>query len=114
MGGEPTFVSIDDMDGAEWNTRADAPHKRQLANTLVRRLRESFGPGGMLHFGQGKWYPGEPLPRWSYACFWRKDGAPVWRDARITSYNVCYTKLLRAEPGGKRHHEGRQLGLICR
>jgi len=80
MGGEPTFVSIDDMEGPEWNTRADGPHKRQLANTLIRRLREAFGKGGLLHFGQGKWYPGEPLPRWSYGCFWRKDGLAVWRN----------------------------------
>jgi len=78
MGGEPTFVSIDDMEGAEWNTSADGPHKRQLAQTLLQRLQQSFAPGGLLHFGQGKWYPGEQLPRWSYGCYWRKDGQPVW------------------------------------
>ncbi|KIH77963.1 Uncharacterized conserved protein, DUF2126 family [Geoalkalibacter ferrihydriticus] len=83
MGGEPTFVSIDDMEGPEWNTQADGPHKRQLANELLCRLREAFGPGGLLHFGQGKWYPGEPLPRWSYGCFWRKDGVPVWRNPKL-------------------------------
>jgi len=83
MGGEPTFVSIDDMEGAEWNTRADGSHKRQLANTLVRRLREAFSRGGLLHFGQGKWYPGEPMPRWAYGCFWRKDGIAVWRDPEL-------------------------------
>ena len=83
MGGEPTFVSIDDMEGAEWNTRADGPHKRKLAQQLLLRLRDRFGAGGLLHYGQGKWYPGEALPRWSYACFWRKDGQPVWRNPKL-------------------------------
>lgn len=80
MGGEPTFVSIDDMDGPEWNTRADGPDKRRLARELTRRLHDRFAPGGMLHFGQGKWYPGEALPRWSLGIFWRRDGEAVWQD----------------------------------
>jgi len=83
MGGEPTFVSIDDMEAAEWNTSADGPHKRELAHTLLLRLQQTFAPGGLLHFGQGKWYPGELLPRWSYGCFWRKDGRPVWSNPRL-------------------------------
>ncbi len=83
MGGEPTFVSIDDMEGAEWNTRADGPHKRKLAFDLTLRLHQVFGAGGVLHFGEGKWYPGEPLPRWAYGCFWRKDGVPVWRNPKL-------------------------------
>ena len=79
MGGEPTFVSIDDMDGPEWNTAADSPAKRRLACMLFRRLSERFARGPLLHFGQGKWYPGEPLPRWALGCYWRKDGEPLWR-----------------------------------
>jgi uncharacterized protein (DUF2126 family) len=79
MGGEPTFVSIDDMDGAEWNTAALGPHKRERAEILLRRLWQRFGEGGVLHHGQGKWYPGEPLPRWALSCLWREDGRPVWR-----------------------------------
>jgi uncharacterized protein (DUF2126 family)/transglutaminase-like putative cysteine protease len=80
MGGEPTFVSIDDMESAQWNTAADGKHKRQLAGDLIKRLRDSFGPGGLIHFGQGKWYPGEPLPRWQLGLFWRKDGYPIWKN----------------------------------
>ncbi|MGZ5051981.1 MAG: transglutaminase family protein [Methylobacter sp.] len=83
MGGEPTFVSVDDMDGAEWNVAADGPHKRELAHALSRRLRECFAQGGMLHYGQGKWYPGEALPRWQYGIFWRKDNTPVWRNPEL-------------------------------
>ena len=72
MGGEPTFVSIDDMDGAEWNTAALGERKRELAGELWLRLREQFARGGLLHEGQGKWYPGEPLPRWALTCLWRR------------------------------------------
>jgi uncharacterized protein (DUF2126 family)/transglutaminase-like putative cysteine protease len=83
MGGEPTFVSVDDMEGDEWNTHADGANKRERAQQLTIRLRDVFAKGAMLHYGQGKWYPGEPLPRWQYGIFWRKDGTPVWRNPAL-------------------------------
>ena len=83
MGGEPTFVSVDDREGTEWNTDALGTAKRRLSDELVRRLREKFGPGGLLHDGQGKQYPGEPLPRWALGCYWRTDGQPLWRDRAL-------------------------------
>jgi len=79
QGGEPTFVSIDDMDGPEWNYTALSPKKRQLAEILIKRLKTKFAPEGFLHYGQGKWYPGEPLPRWALGVFWRTDGVPLWQ-----------------------------------
>jgi uncharacterized protein (DUF2126 family)/transglutaminase-like putative cysteine protease len=83
MGGEPTFVSIDDMDGEEWTTAALGTQKRRLASELLYRLKRRFAPGSVLHFGQGKWYPGESLPRWAMYCFWRQDSVPVWRDPKL-------------------------------
>jgi len=83
MGGEPTFVAIDYPDDAEWNTAALGPNKRRLAAELFHRMRDHYAPEGLVHFGQGKWYPGEQLPRWSLNCFWRRDGQPIWQNPAL-------------------------------
>lgn len=77
-GGEPTFVSIDDMESEQWNTGALGADKLRLAKDLLLRMRNTFAPNGLLHYGQGKWYPGEEVPRWALGCFWRTDGEALW------------------------------------
>jgi uncharacterized protein (DUF2126 family)/transglutaminase-like putative cysteine protease len=110
MGGEPTFVAVDDRDAPEWNIDALGPTKRGFATELVQKLRAEYGDGGFLHFGQGKWYPGEQLPRWALNIYWRADGQPVWAnpalftDERVpthyTSEDACrFTKTLAAKLG---------------
>jgi len=83
MGGEPTFVAVGDRDAPEWNTDALGPTKRAYATELVHKLRDEYGRGGFLHFGQGKWYPGEQLPRWALSICWRADGQPAWKNPAL-------------------------------
>lgn len=97
MGGEPTFVSIDDMESDQWNTAADGFEKRALSHDLIFRLRTQFGAGGLLHYGQGKWYPGEPLPRWQYGLYWRKDGYPVWKNVNLIAHERGSKNIIQAD-----------------
>jgi uncharacterized protein (DUF2126 family)/transglutaminase-like putative cysteine protease len=83
QGGEPTYVATSDRDAAEWNTDALGPTKRGYATELLGRLREQYGQGGFVHMGQGKWYPGEQLPRWALSIFWRADGEPCWHKPEL-------------------------------
>jgi uncharacterized protein (DUF2126 family)/transglutaminase-like putative cysteine protease len=99
MGGEPTFVSIDDPDGAEWNVAAMGPDKRRMAIDLYERLKQHYAPQGLAHFGQGKWYPGEPLPRWSLTCFWRRDGEPIWRNPQLLDDERSPREVSAADAG---------------
>ncbi|HEV7402733.1 MAG TPA: transglutaminase family protein, partial [Chthoniobacteraceae bacterium] len=85
VGGEPTFISIDDPDGPEWNVTAQGPKKRLLSGELLKRLQGQFSFGGFLHYGQGKWYPGEPLPRYALGCFWRTDGQAIWENPALVA-----------------------------
>jgi uncharacterized protein (DUF2126 family)/transglutaminase-like putative cysteine protease len=83
MGGEPTYVGIDDPESPQWNIDAGGSMKRTRGLTLIQGLREGMASGGLLHYGQGKWYPGEAVPRWALSCYWRVDGIPVWEDISL-------------------------------
>jgi uncharacterized protein (DUF2126 family)/transglutaminase-like putative cysteine protease len=83
IGGEPTFVSVDNQVDEEWTTAADGPHKRERASALAARLKSVWAPQGLIHRGQGRWYPGEPLPRWQIGIYWRTDGLPLWTDEAL-------------------------------
>ena len=95
MGGEPTFVSVDDMDGAEWNTDALGEKKLELSEKLLQRLKAHYAPQGFIHHGQGKWYPGEQLPRWALGIFWRTDKKPLWHDPALLATPGDDTKVPR-------------------
>ena len=99
MGGEPTFVAVNDRDAPEWNTDALGPTKRGFATELVHKLREEYGQGGFLHFGQGKWYPGEQLPRWALNIYWRADKQKVWNDPSLFTDERKPTHYTAADAG---------------
>ena len=114
MGGEPTFVAVDDRDAAEWNTDALGPTKRGLATELVHRLAAKYGQGAFLHFGQGKWYPGEQLPRWALSICWRADGQPCWNDPSWFADERDTQRYSAADAETFLHTLTRRLGLAAK
>ncbi len=96
MGGEPTFVGLDEPESPQWNIEALGATKRTRGLALIRALREKLAAGAVLHYGQGKWYPGEPLPRWALGCFWRADGVPVWENIDL----IALENANAVQPGG--------------
>lgn len=106
MGGEPTFISVDDYEGEEWNGGAVGQDKYERSIALTQAMLPHCGDGGFIHYGQGKWYPGETLPRWAMAIYWRKDGLPIWGDNKwLASPNI---------PLGHTHDDAREfLQCLC-
>jgi len=111
MGGEPTFVATENRDAAEWNTAALGPTKRAHAVTLVEKLRAEYAPGGFLHVGQGKWYPGEQLPRWAMGIYWRTDGKPCWQDQALLADERSPTHCTSADAERFTRRLAQELGL---
>ncbi|PLK48997.1 DUF2126 domain-containing protein [Uliginosibacterium sp. TH139] len=111
QGGEPTFVSVDDRDGAEWNTDAMGPTKRGLSAELLAKLKAKYAPHGLQHFGQGKWYPGEQLPRWSLNLYWRKDGEPLWTNPALFADEQQDHAVTDAQAGDFLRGVAERLGL---
>src|SRR5262249_46707520 len=101
----------DDRQSAEWNTAALGPSKRACADELIRRFRQRFAPGGLLHDGQGKWYPGESLPRWAFGLYWRRDGKPMWHNAALIAFETAAHRPLAEDAQRFTHAVARRLGL---
>ena len=97
MGGEPTFVSIDDFESPQWTIAADGPDKRRAAEVLLEKLYGHYAEGGLVHHGIGKWYPGEELPRWALSLFWRKDGEALWGDPALLANLAATTPPLKRD-----------------
>jgi uncharacterized protein (DUF2126 family)/transglutaminase-like putative cysteine protease len=100
VGGEPTFVSVDNQVDEEWTTAADGPHKRGRASDLAARLKRVWAPCGLIQRGQGKWYPGEPLPRWQIGLYWRTDGLPLWTNDALLAEPMLSETDTGGDTGG--------------
>ncbi|MGJ8652036.1 MAG: transglutaminase family protein [Opitutaceae bacterium] len=76
MGGEPTFI-VPNPDTPEWNTAAMGPEKLGYARRMTAELIQEVYPQALAMQVFGKWYPGEPLPRWNFMTLHHTQ-TPIW------------------------------------
>ena len=117
MGGEPTFVSIDDRTGGRsGRTTSLGDAKRQIAGDLLKSIA-----GPVNTTGADALRPGQALPRRAAATLgplslpWRVDGVPVWRNRvddralkpqRIRRAPTTRARVQRSARRAPRHHAG--------
>ena len=83
MGGEPTYVGIDEPESMQWNLEALGDLKCTRGLTLIRRLREQTAPGGLLHYRARKVVPGRAVTAMGNALRLAQWTAmAMWEDAR--------------------------------
>ncbi|MGJ8672733.1 transglutaminase family protein [Rubritalea sp.] len=76
MGGEPTFI-VAQPETPEWNVAAMGPEKLGYARRMTAQLISKVYPGALAMQVFGKWYPGEPLPRWNFMTL-HSSLEPLW------------------------------------
>ena len=80
MGGEPTFVSIDDMDGREWTHRRRRRGRsaRSPCDLTAAPGRRASRRGGCCTTGRASGTRASRCRAGQIAVLWRTDGAPLW------------------------------------
>ena len=117
MGGEPTFVSIDDPEAPEWTVAALGPTKHALARELADDLAARFAAGALIQHGQGKWYPGEVAPALGIGVHWRTTAsrcgttAGCWRTPRRRGARHCRACNAWSRRSSRRARAARRRGL---
>ncbi|QDT10178.1 transglutaminase family protein [Planctomycetes bacterium K23_9] len=76
VGAEPTYT--DRMsEQPEWLFDALGDDKKERAHQILARLAKDASGAAVVR-SVGRQYGGEPLPRWSFGLYTRRDGQPVW------------------------------------
>ena len=111
QGGEPTFVSIDDMDGPEWNYTALSPKKRELAEKLLQRLKRASPPAACCTTGRASGTRASRCRAGRSGVFWRTDGEPLWRDAALVADTTRRARRRRCRRARSASGSPQRLGL---
>ena len=108
MGGEPTFISIDDPDGPEWNFTAVSHKKRVLSGELIKRLRASSRLARCCITARASGIPANPCPVTRSQLTGAKTACRSGRTIRSSPTNRRITASARRKPARSRIVERRE------